>query len=259
MLARSGAITQDQYFALLNENFDKHFHNYGRFNQSVAEASFDTWLDGYSKGIPHRKTSIYTEGCLNAMMYDLQIRKASQGKRDLDWVMKKLFVDYAQENRSYTEEDFRNLVNEAAGEDLSWIFNDHVYGKEDYFSSLNESLKYVGCSLKRLEHPQYSASVFGLRLDANVVLDAAPCSPAWEAGLHRNDEIIAVNGIAIEKGKCNDWISYFENEVLLTIKKDNHIVERVLTKNDFKYYTSAKIEKVKSPSKQQEEAFKEWV
>jgi len=259
MLVRSGVITEEEYFALLNENFDKHFHNYGRFNQSVAEASFDTWLDGYSKGIPHRKTSIYTEGCLNAMMYDLQIRKASQGKRDLDWVMKKLYVDFAQENQPYTEEDFRNLVNEAAGEDLSWIFKDHVYGKEDYFSSLNESLKYVGCVLKKVEHAQYSASVFGLRLDGNIVVDAAPCSPSWEAGLHRNDEIVAVNGIAVEKNRCNDWIAYFENEVLITVKKDNHLVERVLSKNEFKYYTSAKIERVKTPTKQQEEAFKEWV
>ena len=259
ILARAEVVTQEQYFALLNENFDKHFYNYGRFNQSVAEASFDTWLDGYSKGIPNRKVSIYTEGCLNALMYDLQIRKESDGKRDLDWVMKKLYVDFAQEDQPYTEDDFKKLVSDAAGEDLSWIFEEHVYGKADYFPALNESLKYVGCTLKKYEHPQLAASAFGLRLDGNVVVDVAPCSPAWEVGLHRNDEIIAVNGIAAEKAKVNDWIAYFENDVLLTVKKDNHIVEKILKKGEFKFYTSGRIERVKNPTAQQEEAFKEWL
>ena len=259
ILARAEVVTQEQYFAMLNENFDKHFYNYGRFNQSVAEASFDTWLDGYSKGIPNRKVSIYTEGCLNALMYDLQIRKESDGKRDLDWVMKKLYVDFAQEDQPYTEDDFKKLVSDAAGEDLSWIFEEHVYGKADYFPALNESLKYVGCTLKKYEHPQLAASAFGLRLDGNVVVDVAPCSPAWEVGLHRNDEIIAVNGIASEKSKVNDWIAYFENDVLLTVKKDNHIVEKILKKGEFKFYTSGRIERVKNPTAQQEEAFKEWL
>jgi Tfp pilus assembly protein PilN len=78
-------------------------------------------------------------------------------------------------------------------------------------------------------------------------------------GLHRNDEIIAVNGIAAEKTKVNDWIAYFENDVLLTVKKDNHIVEKILKKGEFKFYTSGRIERVKNPTAQQEEAFKEWL
>ncbi|MFZ9847296.1 MAG: hypothetical protein ACO3EE_03995, partial [Flavobacteriales bacterium] len=159
----------------------------------------------------------------------------------------------------YTEEAFKKLVSDAAGEDLSWIFEEHVYGKADYFPALNESLKYVGCTLKKYEHPQLAASIFGLRLDGNVVLDVAPCSPAWEVGLHRNDEIIAVKGIAAEKSKVNDWIAYFENDVLLTVKKDNHIVEIILKKGEFKFYTSGRIERVKNPTAQQEEAFKEWL
>ena len=48
---------------------------------SVANSSWDTWLDGYVQGIPGRKTSIYTEGALIAYICDMRIRKATNNER----------------------------------------------------------------------------------------------------------------------------------------------------------------------------------
>ena len=56
LLFRSGVFSEEQYFKTLNERLQKHFDNFGRNNLSVADSSFDTWLDGYSPGIPNRKT-----------------------------------------------------------------------------------------------------------------------------------------------------------------------------------------------------------
>jgi predicted metalloprotease with PDZ domain len=260
MLVRSGVISNDDYFKLLNQTFDNHFYNYGRLNQSVADASFDTWLDGYSKGIPNRKTSIYTEGSLNALIFDLQIRKLSGGKRSLDSVMKKLYKDFALENCGYTETDFKKLLTEAAGKDLSQIFEKYTYGTEDYFTKLNESLKHVGCQLKSIENTQHSASVFGFRLDGDAkVVDVAPASPAYLAGITRGDEVIGVNGLAIEKNKAADWLDYFKDNVKVTFKKDNRLMDILLKAGTETYFSTARIEKSKSISKEQEEAFKEWL
>src|SRR5712672_3181512 len=74
-LVRSGVYSVEQFLAEINQRVQRHFDNYGRFNLSVADSSFDTWLDGYVKGIPDRKTSIYDEGSLIALMLDLMIRK----------------------------------------------------------------------------------------------------------------------------------------------------------------------------------------
>ena len=46
-----------QYFKELETFLTRHFHNDGRKHYSVAESSFDTWLDGYVPGIPGRKVS----------------------------------------------------------------------------------------------------------------------------------------------------------------------------------------------------------
>ncbi|MCX6182437.1 MAG: M61 family peptidase [Bacteroidetes bacterium] len=260
MLVRSGVIGNDDYFKLLNQTLDNHFYNYGRFNHSVADSSFDTWLDGYSKGIPNRKVSIYTEGSLNALLFDLQIRKLSGGKRSLDTVMKKLYKEFALENCGYTEKDFKELVNEAAGKDLSTLFEKYTYGTEDYFAKLNESLRHVGCHLKSIDSSQHSAAAFGFRLDTDAkVLDVAPNSPAYIAGITRGDEVIGVNGLAIEKNKASDWIAYFDDNVKITFKKDNRLMDILLKSGEEKYFDTARIEKLKSLSKEQEEAFTEWL
>ena len=47
--------------------------NYGRFNLSVADSGFDSWLDGYKAGSPDRKVSIYADGALCMLMIDLEI------------------------------------------------------------------------------------------------------------------------------------------------------------------------------------------
>jgi predicted metalloprotease with PDZ domain len=58
----------------LEKLLQRHFDNFGRFNYSVAESSFDTWLDGYVPGAPNRKVSIYNEGSLLAFVTDMKIR-----------------------------------------------------------------------------------------------------------------------------------------------------------------------------------------
>ncbi|NBP75696.1 MAG: M61 family peptidase, partial [Crocinitomicaceae bacterium] len=63
-LLKSGVFSLENYLKELSKQFQKHFDNPGRFTYSVAQSSYDTWLDGYVPGVPGRKVSIYTEGCL---------------------------------------------------------------------------------------------------------------------------------------------------------------------------------------------------
>ncbi len=100
-LARCGVYSTDQFFVEINTRLQKHFDNYGRFNLSVADSSFDTWLDGYVPGIPNRKTSIYDEGCITAMMTDLLIRMKSGNRKSLDDVMRTLYKDFGKAKIGY--------------------------------------------------------------------------------------------------------------------------------------------------------------
>ncbi|HEY1040069.1 MAG TPA: M61 family peptidase, partial [Bacteroidia bacterium] len=83
LLYTSGVFTEHQYFETLEERLNKHFHNFGRFNLSLTESSWENWLDGYAPGAPYRKVSIYDEGNLVAFMLDVMIMEATGNKKDL--------------------------------------------------------------------------------------------------------------------------------------------------------------------------------
>jgi predicted metalloprotease with PDZ domain len=107
LLYRSGVFSDADYFKTFNEQLQKHFDNFGRFNLSVADSSFDTWLDGYNPGVPNRKVSIYTEGCLIAFMTDICIRKQTSNAHSLDDVMRALFTEFGKKKIGYSENDYQ--------------------------------------------------------------------------------------------------------------------------------------------------------
>ena len=114
-LLKSKVFSIEQYFDELNNQLQRHFDNMGRFNYSVAESSFDTWLDGYVQGAPGRKVSIYVEGCLLAFIADVKILKATAGKYGLDEVMKRLYFNYAIKGKGITENDYRKELEQISG------------------------------------------------------------------------------------------------------------------------------------------------
>src|SRR5690606_38816464 len=113
----------------------------------VSEASFDSWVDGYEPGVPHRKTSIYTEGALCAMMEDILIIHHSERKYSLDNVMKDLYHEFALKGKGYTTDDYRNLISHYSGIDFHDFFRKYVYGCESFEDQLKTCLNLVGLDL----------------------------------------------------------------------------------------------------------------
>ena len=91
ILYESGVFSLEQYFLELEKLFQGHFHNDGRNHYPVSESSWDTWLDGYTGGIPGRKVSIYVEGALIALICDAKIRKETNHKSSLHDVLRSLY------------------------------------------------------------------------------------------------------------------------------------------------------------------------
>jgi predicted metalloprotease with PDZ domain len=122
MLYRSGIFSDADYFRTLTQQFQKHLDNHGRFNYSVAASSFDTWLDGYVPGVPNRKVSIYTEGCLLAFIADAQIRKQTLNNSSLDDVMSALYNDFGKNNIGYTANDYQTIIENITGQNWNHFF-----------------------------------------------------------------------------------------------------------------------------------------
>ncbi len=196
-LVRSGVRNKEWFLAELGRLFKRHFDNHGRLSLSVVDSSYDLWIDGYQKSAPGRKSSIYVEGAVTALMLDLTIRRKSGGANSLDDVARTLFTDFALQNKGYSLEDIRHLTSKYAGQDLSDFFANYVLGTRDKFDILCDLLTDVGLSLAMKPAPTDLERYLGIRLGStnnrNKIIQIYPDSPG-EKYFSLDDEIKLFNG-----------------------------------------------------------------
>lgn len=215
VLYESGVFDQAQYIVELNQYLKRHYSNGGRLNKSVADSSFDTWLDGYVVGTPDRKSSIYVEGALISFMIDTKIREASNRKYSLHSVMKELYDNFGKKGIGYTEEDYKSIIEKLSGISFTSFFNSYVWGTKDFTSELKKCFKLRGYTFTK-KPSELATERFGLILQPDsdkkrTVLHVYKDSAAYESGVSRGDEIQFVNGFSIDQNLAQ-WLEYFEND-----------------------------------------------
>ena len=261
-LLKSGVFNVKQYLDEFTAQFQKHFDNHGRFNYSVAQSSFDTWLDGYVPGAPGRKVSIYTEGCLLAFVTDVMMLRATNLKYSLDEVMKRLYYNYALQGKGVSEQDYRTELENIAGISFAEFFDRYVHGTDSYETILTESLEYVGLELVHQPSKSYAAGRLGFKhapSAQNAIVSAIfPGSPAQLGGLMLGDEVVAVNSYL--SGQDPDkWLTYFDSDSKrLTVNRSGKLIELLLPEVNRNFYSEYTISPLKELTHQQKKAFEAW-
>ncbi len=241
----------------------KHFDNFGRFNYSVAESSWDTWLDGYVKGAPARKVSIYNEGALLAFVTDMMIREGSANKASIHNVMNKLYVEFAQKGKGYTEKDYVEACEFYGEVDFSDLFKNFVHGTLPFESILVKALETIGFTLEMEKNPKHSESILGIKTtivsEKTVIQDIFPGSTAELGALMIGDEVMSVNGLRVEKD-INKVISFFQEVQLeLKINRMGRILDIICPNTNRTVYPIYKIKQMPIPSGLNKRIFKAWI
>jgi predicted metalloprotease with PDZ domain len=261
-LLKSGVLNLGSYLKEFNKQLQKHFDNPGRFNYSVSQSSFDTWLDGYVAGAPGRKVSIYTEGCLLAFIADIKIRKATNNKFGIEEVMKRLYFDFARKGMGYSENDYQEIVESVSGESFESYFLDYVNGIVPYDFAIKESFEYLGLELIQQPSASFLESKLGFRIVSKgknaVVQSIYPGSPSDIGGLRVGDEIIALNGSQLNND-LDKWLKYFENDDLkLSVYRDGKLLGvTLITGFDF-FYPKFEVKQNKNITESQLVNLKFW-
>lgn len=261
-LLKSNVFTLEQYLAELAARFHIHFDNHGRFNYSVAESSFDTWLDGYEAGAPNRKVSIYTEGSLLAFVADVMILKNTGNKYGLDEVMRRLYFNYALQGKGVSEEDYRRELEAVGNCSFEEYFSEYVHGNKPYESILVDALEYIGLELVQKPSPVYSHARLGMKClvdgDKTIAKVFYPGGPADLGGMMADDSIIAVNGVVIH-GNLDQWLNYFDaDEKRITVNRAGRLLELVLPEVNRNFYMEHQLKPVENPNNHQKKGFSAW-
>jgi predicted metalloprotease with PDZ domain len=201
LLNRAGLMNRDEVLERLGSIIAGYENAPGRLHQSATLSSFDTWTGffGRSEHAANTTISYYDIGCGLGLLLDLKIRDASQGRSSLDDVMRTLYrTFYKEKKRGFTDREFRDVCERAAGVSLGEIFD--IYAptieKWDYAKYLG----YAGLGIDVEPRPG-SAPWFGASTqDQNgsaVISTVEPDSPASLAGLSAQDEILAIGGTRV--------------------------------------------------------------
>ncbi len=127
LLKRAGITTDTDLYKYIQNSILAYETKTGKLHQSLAQASEETWSDGPFGNDPAKTISYYDKGPVVALMLDFAIRHNTNNKQSLDDVMLKLYNKfYKEKNRGFTEEEFKKICEETAGEKLDEIFN-YVY------------------------------------------------------------------------------------------------------------------------------------
>lgn len=267
LLSRCGVFTEAQYIQTFNERLQKHVDNFGRYHLSVADSSFDTWLDGYVPGVPNRKTSIYDEGCLLAFAADLFVRKHSKNTCSLDDVMVHLYEEFALKQKGYSAADYKGIVEHYANRSFDLISGEYINAAADYRPLLQEAMEYIGCELAEFPALRYHEHALGIKVSESngpcKVIAVYPASVADTAGISPQDEIVGINTIPLKADQqgssFTDWCHYFADQPLvLTLSSAFRIRQVKVIPVPGSYYKIIKMQKKASASLEQKVNYRLW-
>ena len=216
ILFEAQVFSLKQYFKELETLLSRHFHNDGRSHYSVAESSFDTWLDGYVAGVPGRKVSIYVEGALIALICDARIRKNTNNDFSLHDVIREIYSGN-NEIVGYDRVVYQNLLEKISGTSFQDIFENLIYGHKDFGSYLNSAFEFYNWSYIQ-ESSKHVMWNYGFKANwvngSFNVLNVLEGSAAALSGIVNEDKIHSVNGFKL-KNDLNNWLEYFLNEEIV--------------------------------------------
>jgi predicted metalloprotease with PDZ domain len=202
-LRRCDVWNNDLWKNSLEKWLNTHHRNYGRYSYSVADSSVDTWLDGYTPGVPWRKVSIYNEGALLSMILDIELIAATEGRKSLDDVMHSMYQTFAKNNVGYSVEDYWKTL-ESTGLSNAHEFKTNIAeSATDYSEYLQKAFEKIGVELIWSPSVLATERLFGFSIDIQMgkskVTSVCMNSAADIGGLWYGDEILEIDGIAVDR------------------------------------------------------------
>ncbi len=276
-LARCGLISQKEYLDAVSKQIEKLQTTPGRNIQSLSDSSHDTWIKLYrpNENSGNSQVSYYNKGAVAAFLLDVEIRSATDGEKSLDDVMRILYERHVGEV-GYSQGDFRTIVEEVSGVDLSDWFSRYIDGVDEFDYSKAQS--WYGLEFQqpksspeggeaggdKEQSDEKKKSWVGLTTEDKsgklVITKVLRDSPAFEAGLNVDDEILAIEQYRVTNGNWSTRLKQYQpgESVEVMIARREHI-ERLRLVLGEAPADSWKLSVVKEPSDAQKQQLNAWL
>ena len=233
LVHRAGLSSREEYLQSLSSKIEELQTNPGRLVQSAAQSSFDAWIKYYrpDENSANAAVSYYTKGAVISFLLDARIRAATDGARSLDDVLRAAYARFAGP-RGFTPDEFRAVVEQVAGTRLERFWAEAIdgTGELDY----SEALKIFGLRFRASGSPSTRPYLgANTRNDAGrlVVTQVLRGTPAHEAGLNVDDEILAIDEFRVRADQLNQRLDQYKpgDEVTLLVARREQLSRVELT------------------------------
>jgi predicted metalloprotease with PDZ domain len=183
---RSGLDDMDDYlFPAFSTEIRTYQGGRTRLTHTLAEASRGAW-EGFSEGMGD--LSYYNKGQLAGWIIDAEIRKATNGQKSLDDVMRYMYSEYHLPDKpGYPENGILLACNKISGTDMTALYNKLIYSTDDL---PYQDLEHIGIRVTA-KGEQYPSLGFTTD-DAGVIQDLNPA--IQRQGLQTGDKVVSVGG-----------------------------------------------------------------
>lgn len=147
LLQMAGIITEEERLKTLSGFIQEIETHEGQKHQSLRQFSYDIFLNFFNWGPQGTKTTVsyYEKGPVVGLLLDIDIQRATGGKKSLNDLMALLYKRfYVELNRGFTEEELWNCFAEVAGKPLE---ETRKYVDTTAPIPYDNYLKYLGCHL----------------------------------------------------------------------------------------------------------------
>ncbi len=208
---RAGVMPRESYLKILAGHVSKMINMPGRLGQSLSEASFDAWIRFYrpDENSLNSTQNYYSNGALAALCLDAKIRRETAGQRCLDQAMHSLFAATFSCGRGYSMDDLVDCLNQAAGTDMREFLEGMVKGP--FEPDLKGAFAGYGLDLRQSKR---SALQIGVQLQrgASKIAKVFDGRPAQGAGVAPDDEIIAIDGLRVNRESYSELFAQLASE-----------------------------------------------
>jgi predicted metalloprotease with PDZ domain len=272
---RSGLMSASRYLTRLGETLSSLYATPGRKTQTLAESSLVSWVKHYrpDEHSPNSAISYYLKGEAVAVLLELELRQATGNARGLDDVMRLLWQRHG-DGSGVPEDGVEAMASEVAGKDLRPFFDRAVRSTQELDFSL---FSHVGLELRlrprespndkggtpppRVKGEGRSKGWLGVALKGSATLATVlEGSPAQEAGLYADDELVALDGWRVDGAgllsRCEDKTP--GDTVRLTVFRRDRLMEVTVTLGQ-KPLDAVWLARVDRPTEAQKAAFQAWL
>lgn len=253
-----------EYLEYLSKAIDQFQHKPGAQVQSVSESSNEAWIARRGDFANNYSVNIYSEGFMATWLLDFKMLKTSKLKVSVRDLHQALFKQKQDENlvvKAYDSELVKELLRTLTGENYEKWWHTNI--DRPLAPDFEKLISQAGLRFKKVEQKDLKVwtGFSSKNKKGQITLDKVERnSPAWNAGLTTNDQILAINGYKVTQDNLEKWLTQFKKDDLIEL---SYFREQKLMSSELKLSQTTKKPKVielnPAATRQQKAFFKAWL